>query len=414
MEAVSSLRGSEGPNGPPSRNRGTRGRGGQCRGQSWRGRGGKGRASWRGRGNFRGGRIQKPEYLCKKCNTLHGAGRCPAYGKRCLNCGQLNHYKVVCRHTQQTSVTKGVNEIQVKAPERGPSNVILESWSVEVDSLEDDRWDAIKVVEDDVMLGPADTEREYAEALLLVGKYKVVFKLDPGSEANILPQTVFELLNSEGNLGIYPVAVQLKGAFDARGKSVEGGVTLLTQTVQGDTRECEYLISRLCSRPILGKRDCENLKLLQRIVHVTQGVNTLELGSANDEFIKTHGKVFSGRGKLNHSFKIRVDPTVNPSLCPPRRYTYSIVERLKPKLESLEKQGVIVKITTEIPRFVSNLVIREKGDGDLRLCLDPESLNKAILKPSYVIPTLEEIACQVKDKSVFSVLEGWVLARTSR
>lgn len=58
-----------------------------------------------------------------------------------------------------------------------------------------------------------------------------------------------------------------------------------------------------------------------------------------------------------------------------------------------------------MPKFISNLVIREKSNGDLRLCLDPEVLNKAIIIKKYPIPTLEEISCKVRDKCVFTVLD---------
>lgn len=58
-----------------------------------------------------------------------------------------------------------------------------------------------------------------------------------------------------------------------------------------------------------------------------------------------------------------------------------------------------------MPKFISNLVIGEKPNGDRRLCLDPQMLNKALIKQKYPIPTLEEISYKVRDKSVFTVLD---------
>jgi hypothetical protein len=46
-----------------------------------------------------------------------------------------------------------------------------------------------------------------------------------------------------------------------------------------------------------------------------------------------------------------------------------------------------------------------KGDGDLRICLDPETLNKAIVRQTYLIPTVDELFCKMKDKAVFTVLD---------
>ena len=55
--------------------------------------------------------------------------------------------------------------------------------------------------------------------------------------------------------------------------------------------------------------------------------------------------------------------------------------------------------------WVSNLVVVEKKDGSLRLCLDPKDLNKAIKREHYKIPTMKEIAAEFAGKTVFSILD---------
>ena len=55
--------------------------------------------------------------------------------------------------------------------------------------------------------------------------------------------------------------------------------------------------------------------------------------------------------------------------------------------------------------WVNSLVIAEKKDGNLRLCLDPRDLNKVIKREHYKIPTVEEIASTLTGKSVFSILD---------
>jgi len=51
--------------------------------------------------------------------------------------------------------------------------------------------------------------------------------------------------------------------------------------------------------------------------------------------------------------------------------------------------------------WVSNLVVVEKQDGSLQLCLDPQDLNKTIKLEHYKIPTMEEIAAKFARKTVF-------------
>ena len=44
--------------------------------------------------------------------------------------------------------------------------------------------------------------------------------------------------------------------------------------------------------------------------------------------------------------------------------------------------------------------------GKLRLCIDPKDLNKAIERPKYQLPMLDEILPRIKGAKVFSVLDA--------
>ena len=54
--------------------------------------------------------------------------------------------------------------------------------------------------------------------------------------------------------------------------------------------------------------------------------------------------------------------------------------------------------------WVSNLVLVEKKDKSLRLCLDPKHLNAAIMRERYVIPTPADVQAQLSGKRVFSII----------
>lgn len=55
--------------------------------------------------------------------------------------------------------------------------------------------------------------------------------------------------------------------------------------------------------------------------------------------------------------------------------------------------------------WVNSLVIVEKRDGSLRLCLDPRDLNKAIRLEHQRIPTAEDITSRLRGKKVFSIVD---------
>ena len=68
------------------------------------------------------------------------------------------------------------------------------------------------------------------------------------------------------------------------------------------------------------------------------------------------------------------------------------------------KSGVLVKVGQPTD-WVNNLVIVEKKNGSLRLCLDLRDLNKSIKHEHYKIPTMQEIASEFAGKTVFSMLD---------
>ena len=60
----------------------------------------------------------------------------------------------------------------------------------------------------------------------------------------------------------------------------------------------------------------------------------------------------------------------------------------------MERQGIIDKPTGPT-EWLNNLVIREKSDGQLHICLDPKYINEAIKREHHPMPTLEQITPKV-------------------
>jgi membrane-anchored protein YejM (alkaline phosphatase superfamily) len=88
---------------------------------------------------------------------------------------------------------------------------------------------------------------------------------------------------------------------------------------------------------------------------------------------------------------------------------------LKKTLDKLQKLEVIASVD-EPTEWVSSLVMPEKKDGSLRLCLDPRDLNKAIMHEHYKMPTAEDVASQLHGKKLFhnSGRNKWILASETR
>ena len=71
----------------------------------------------------------------------------------------------------------------------------------------------------------------------------------------------------------------------------------------------------------------------------------------------------------------------------------------------MEKIDVITKVT-EPTEWVNSVVVTEKKNGKVRVCLDPRDLNKAIKREHYPMKTVEEVAAQLAGATVFSTLDA--------
>ena len=80
-------------------------------------------------------------------------------------------------------------------------------------------------------------------------------------------------------------------------------------------------------------------------------------------------------------------------------------EKLKAELDKMVKMKII-KTVDEPTDWVNNLVLVEKPDGSLRICIDPKELNKAIKRPHYAHPTAEDILSQTSGAKYLTKLDA--------
>ena len=157
-----------------------------------------------------------------------------------------------------------------------------------------------------------------------------------------------------------------------------------------------FFVAAVESPRILGHSACQKLNLVRRVESVAQAPLTKK------EIAEEFTDVFTGLGYMEGEYHIELDYKVEPVIHPPRRVPYSLLEKLKQKLQELEEKDVIRKVDRSTP-WVNSLVIVEKRDESLRLCLDPRDLNKAIRREQHRIPTAEDIASRLSGKKVFSI-----------
>ena len=96
----------------------------------------------------------------------------------------------------------------------------------------------------------------------------------------------------------------------------------------------------------------------------------------------TYTDVCNGLGCFEEPYHIVVEQDTVPVKEPPRRVPFGLQDRLKLKLDLMEKHKVIQKVNKPTD-WLHNLVVLEKKDGSLRLCLDPRELNKATKRENF-------------------------------
>ena len=81
-------------------------------------------------------------------------------------------------------------------------------------------------------------------------------------------------------------------------------------------------------------------------------------------------EIFNELGKLTEEHLIHIKENATPVIYPTRKIPVALEDRLKKELDTIERNGVIKRIE-EPTDWVNSLVLVEKPDGSLRICLDP-------------------------------------------
>ena len=133
----------------------------------------------------------------------------------------------------------------------------------------------------------------------------------------------------------------------------------------------------------------------------------MKLGPINsrDDLIKAYPDRFEGIGKFPGTYHIHLKEDAIPVVHPPRKCPIAIRPLVDKKLDKLLEQEVIVQVT-EPTDWVSSLAYSWKADGDLRTCLNPTHLNKAIRRDHYRTPTLDEITHELAGSTRFTKVDG--------
>ena len=155
-------------------------------------------------------------------------------------------------------------------------------------------------------------------------------------------------------------------------------------------------------------------KLIKRVFTIAQNEQTITDDTdfececeemSTKEIIENYKEVFEGLGCLPGEHKIEIDENIKPVVTPCRKVAFKLRENLKQELDRMEEQNVICK-ENEPTEWVNAITTPLKKNCDIRVCLDPRPLNKAIKREHYKLPTREEVMSQFANAKYFSKLDA--------
>lgn len=229
---------------------------------------------------------------------------------------------------------------------------------------------------------------------------------------NIIPYKIYKEMNINKQTYAPNVSLRAYGGFELKPLF---SVMLYVEIGQVKAN-LEFLVVDLDrAQPILSLNACVKLGLVKRIknkgtqnnktiINELVQVNPTKEKLAKDLFLKTYSDIFEGIGSFPDTYTIKIDKNIPGVIKPPRRIPQALLEQLKIELNILTKTGIVSKVN-EPKEWSSNLVIIQKPDKKLRLCLDPRELNKAIQRDYCLVPTFEALRPKLNEKKFFTVFD---------
>lgn len=260
--------------------------------------------------------------VCKKCSYQHEDKKCPAYGKKCTNCGKYNHFATMCKSKVRNN--KNVNFIQ--------NNENIESNS--------ENFVFIGTIEKTIN---AINDEESWVAPMLVNNQTINFKLDSGAVANVIPVSYLDKINQKIN-------IKKTGRPNLKSYTLHPlpiiGTCYLKCSYKNINKNLLFYVVNLNSVPILGLKACLEFNLIKRVDSIDVNVNENN-ENKNSNFIESllnkYKFLFEGIGCLKKPYQIKLKDNAKPVIHATRKVPFALIEQFKLTLNELEKQNIIKK-----------------------------------------------------------------------
>lgn len=223
--------------------------------------------------------------------------------------------------------------------------------------------------------------------------------IDSGADVNIIGGDDWKRLRQDfrtGHAKLEPIELSnsndLRSYASTKPISVKCGFRAQLEVI-GCTKPsvvAEFLVVTEGRRSLLSRSTASDMKLLK----MGASVNSCEASEQARVFPKVPG--------------VLVKFSVDKSIPPVRNAYYNVPaafrENARKRLEDMEKQGIIERVTTA-PNWISGMSAVAKGKDDFRLVVNMRAPNRAIKREYFRLPLLEEMRIKLFGAKFFSKLD---------
>ena len=325
---------------------------------------------------------------CKFCGKKHEWKKevCPAWGKRCTKCNRLNHFAGLCNYRQR--VNKVDQEYESEAQRDEDYLLTLEE-------------------REPVLSMKETTYPRRIYALMTLKDVNVKFQLDCGATVNILPVNLYQDIFQDAQCKNLEKSNTTLVMFNHTELSPIGKFQAVTVNPKNHKQYClDYVVVEKGFKPLLGTEAIHRLELMSLNTENLMSVDSPQQETLNKADITTRFKdVFSGEGLLEEKLHLEVDTSIPPVKMPVRKVPLSVKGPLKEEIDRLIKLDLLAPVETPTD-WISSMVVVQKSNGNIRLCIDPKPLNKALKRNHYPLPVMDDLLPKLSQARVFSVVDA--------
>ncbi|XP_051984856.1 uncharacterized protein K02A2.6-like [Xyrauchen texanus] len=228
-------------------------------------------------------------------------------------------------------------------------------------------------------------------------------KIDTGASCNIMSKQTFAQVKQEENLQLSShVTLVAYG-----GEEIQTvGSTVLSCNLSDQNYSLQFYVVEKNVQSLLGLYDCLRMGLIS-LNNAVHEISLKENSSFAKDINKEYADLFLDEvGRLPVTYCMKLDKEAQPAVRPAQSIPAAMQHKVKAELERMVSIGVITPIS-EPTDWVSSMVATHKKNSDeIRLCIDPRDLNKYLKCPHHPMRTVEEVAAQMPNSTVFSVLDA--------